>query len=155
MGQLWTKILSSSWQSLDPKASKDRNYGRISAIRFTQLPSLAELPVVNTNTNEFPNCPFFWSRLIESFTRGNLTYSSDKLRALQGIANAIKLTRYWKFAPEDVWTLPRGSMLCKPEESRATSWSRASLNEACEILKRYSLVSNSPSIAFLTAWTLY
>jgi hypothetical protein len=106
---------------LDPKASKDWNYGRISAIRFTPLPFLAELPVVNTNRNDFPNCSLFWSLLVESFTRGKLTYSSDKPPALQGIASAIKLTRYWKFALEDMWRLPRGSMLWKPEEPRATS----------------------------------
>jgi hypothetical protein len=50
---------------LGPKISKDLNHGRISTNRFMQLPSLTEWPVVNANTNNFPNCPLFgpvWSK---------------------------------------------------------------------------------------------
>jgi hypothetical protein len=92
-------------------------------MRFTQPPSVTEWQVVNTNTNtnNFPKLSPLWSRLVETFTRGNLIYSSDKLPASYGITNVITFTRYWKFTPEEMWSLARESVFFNPEDTRATS----------------------------------
>jgi hypothetical protein len=121
MGQLWTEILNLSLTVIGPQGIKRpeswKNFNY--QIHAASLPH--QVAGCQYEYECLPKLSPLWSRLVESFTRGNLTYSSDKLPALQGISNAIKLTMYWKFTPEDMWSLPRESVFCKPEETRATS----------------------------------
>ncbi|KAI9774693.1 MAG: hypothetical protein M1840_002942 [Geoglossum simile] len=75
-----------------------------------------------------------WSRTINNFTMRNLTYETDKLPAIAGLANEIQrltgdkyLTGLWKscLSRQLLWY---GVGLSKPSTPRAPSWSWAALN---------------------------
>lgn len=98
---------------------------------------------------------YFWTKIVEDFTRRKFTFSQDRLSALSGMNAAISassnnyLAGLWRpsLLPTLFWEVSKRSTLppTRPEQYLAPSWSWASVEGAVDFSSEYDKVSGYSS----------